>query len=254
MDLGTIVGIIGGFALIITAIVLGGGALAFINIPSVLITVGGTIAATLTNYPLPVLVQLVKIVRNALFFKLPSDEEVIAKVIEVAYGQQKEGSLGVEKVVQKERYYFLVRSANLLMEGFKGSILDGILLREMHSIKERHRLGQDILLSMGNYAPAFGMIGTLIGLIQMLRNLNDPSTIGYGMSVALLTTLYGALLGNLVFLPLSGKLKERSTEELQVFDLIREGMVAIAEGNKPRVVRERVLAFLDRRARQKLQK
>ncbi|MFC2140594.1 motility protein A [Candidatus Auribacterota bacterium] len=228
--------------------------MAFINLPSLLITVGGTVSATLINYPLSILIQLVRIVKNTFFHQTPKEEKIVNVIIELAYAYRKDGLIGVEKKSKTVSYYFLRRGINLLLEGIKGDALDNLLIKEMYAIKERHRIGQDILHSMGGYAPAFGMIGTLIGLIQMLRTLNDPSSIGYGMSVALLTTFYGALVANLLCLPLAGKLKERSGEELLICDFVREGIVSISADNNPRLIKEKMLAFSNKRVRAKLQK
>lgn len=254
MDLATLIGVLAGFALIGSSIVMGGGASAFVNIPAIVITIGGTFAACLINYPLNVMFQMFSVVKSTIFYSVPEEEYIINKLLELAYTYRKDGPLGLEKKAELLRHPFFKRSCELLLEGIKEDVLEKILLREIYSIRERHRIGQDVLTSMGNYAPAFGMIGTLIGLIQMLRTLNDPSTIGYGMSVALLTTFYGALVANLLFMPLAGKLKERSAQELFFCDLIAEGMVAISTGDTPRLIKEKILAFSDNRIRKKIKK
>lgn len=254
MDLGTLVGIIGGLGLIFMAILMGSDMASFINIPSVFITVGGTIAATLINFPLPHVVKTMGVVKNTLVFRLPSHDSVIKQILYFTEKVAKEGTLGLESELENINYPFFKRGIMFVVDGVNVNIISNVLKKDIDNMKERHKKGQGILTAMGTYAPAFGMIGTLIGLIAMLRNLNDPSQIGGGMAVALLTTFYGAVMANLIFLPLAGKLTERSKEELQLRELVKEGVLAIGTGESKRFVEERIITFLSQSSRDKFKK
>lgn len=251
MDLGTVVGIVGGFALIIISILMGGDITAFINIPSVFIVVGGTIMATLINFPLNKVIGTMKVVKNAIFFQLPTQDDVIKQILFFTEKVAKEGALGLEAETEKIAYAFFRRGIMFVVDGVNVNVINSVLKKDIENMKQRHKTGQDILNAMGAFAPAFGMIGTLIGLIAMLQTLDDPSKIGGGMSVALLTTFYGAVMANLIFLPLAGKLKERSKEENQLRELVKEGVLAISTGESKRFVEERIISFLSQTHREK---
>lgn len=245
MDIGTIVGILAGSGLIVTAIIMGGGAATFINLPSFMITVGGMICATFINFPLPKLLLTGKVIRNVIMHKLPSPDDVIARIVSFIRIAHKDGLLVLDQHLDKIEYFFFRKGVRLAIDGVPGEVIADILNKELVISMERHKVGHKILTAMGTFAPAFGMIGTLIGLIQMLRTLEDPSQIGAGMSVALLTTFYGALLANLIFLPMAGKLKERTEEEKLLRMLIIEGVQAIQSDESARIIEERLLIFLN---------
>jgi len=141
-----------------------------------------------------------------------------------------------------------------LVDGVSVNIISSVLKKEIENTKERHKTGAGILSAMSNFAPAFGMIGTLIGLVAMLQNLEDPSSIGSGMAVALLTTFYGAVIANVIFSPIAGKLRERSKEESQIRELVKEGVIAIATGESKRFVEERIVTYVSQSQREKLKK
>lgn len=252
MDLGTVVGVAGGFGLIIISIVMGGSIAAFINIPSVFITVGGTIAATLINYPLNKVIGTMSVVKNAVFFKLPTHDDIIKQILYFTEKVAKEGTLGLESETNNISYAFFKRGIMFVVDGVNVNLISSVLQKDIDNMKDRHKIGYGILETMGAFAPAFGMIGTLIGLIAMLQTLDDPSKIGGGMSVALLTTFYGAVMANLFFIPLAGKLQERSKEELQLRSLVKEGVLAIATGESKRFVEERIISYLSQTNRDKM--
>lgn len=245
MDFATIIGIISGFALIVTAIVMGGGAATFINLPSFMITVGGMICATCINFPMNKLLLTGKVVKNVVMSKLPAPDDVIQKIVSFIRIAHKDGLLMLDNHLEEIDYFFFKKGVRLAIDNVPSDVIADILNTELMISMERHKVGHKILQAMGNFAPAFGMIGTLIGLIQMLRTLEDPSQIGQGMAVALLTTFYGALLANLVFLPMAGKLKERTDEEKLLRMLIIEGVAAIQSDESPRIIEERLLIFLN---------
>jgi len=252
MDLATVIGVLGGFSLIIVAILLGGGAVAFINIPSMMITGGGTIAATLVAFPLDRVLKTFKIVKTTIMFSLPSEKDVINHILRCNEVYLKQGIKALENEIEKVKYPFFASGLDLIVSGTKIEKVNQILQADINNLVERHKTGQNILMNMGAFSPAFGMIGTLIGLVQMLRTLDDPSKIGGGMAVALLTTFYGALLANLLFLPMSTKLKERSRQEKNLCILIKDGLVAIGKREGKRFVSDHMVTYLSQAERKTL--
>ena len=211
MDLATIVGIVLCFVLVGATIALGGSPIIFVNLPSALVVIGGTIGATLMRNPLNAVLGTVGVVGKAFSTKVPVADELITNVVEMAKTARKD-ILALEKV--EIEYTFLAKGIQLCVDGMKSDQIRSVLETDVSSTAQRHKRGQEILEGMGQAAPAFGMIGTLIGLVLMLANMSDPSSIGPAMAVALLTTLYGAVLSNVVCLPLADKLKVRSQEEV----------------------------------------
>jgi chemotaxis protein MotA len=244
MDIATVVGLIAGFGLVITAIFLGGSPDVFVNIPSILIVGGGTIAATLINYPLGDVLSVLSTLRNAFFHKTTTPDTLIKKLVSFATIARREGILALESHASDAGDEFLQKSVQLAIDGTAPELIKDILTTELAFMEDRHALGQSVLTAMGTFAPAFGMIGTLIGLVQMLTTLDDPSKIGGGMAVALLTTLYGALLANVFFLPAAGKLKVRTSNELLTKEVIIEGILSIQSGDNPRIVEQKLKAFI----------
>ncbi len=247
MDIATPAGILIGALLLIVSIILGGGMsgiAGFINIPSLMIVVGGTIAATLVRYPLQIVTGLVSLIMKTIFIKVSSPSVEMQNLIEYAKLARREGLLALEGKVADIKDAFLSKSIQLLVDGTDADGLRTILEKEIDNLRGRHSKGKGVLESMGVVAPAFGMMGTLIGLVLMLRELDDPSKIGVGMATALLTTLYGVIVANLVFLPLSGKLEVRSKEEILLKELVLEGVVSIQSGDNPSIVEEKLKGFL----------
>jgi chemotaxis protein MotA len=247
MDIATPGGMLIGFVLLILAILLGGGTSglgAFINIPSMLIVLGGTISATLVRYPLGRVFGLMGIVTKTVFFKLSTPQIEMQRMVQYAKIARKEGLLALENKLADIKDTFLAKAIQLLVDGTDADNLRTILDREIENLRQRHAIGKGILESMGTVAPAFGMMGTLIGLVLMLRELDDPSKIGIGMATALITTFYGVLLANLVCLPMGGKLELRSKEEILLKELMVEGIVAIQSGDNPNIVEEKLIIYL----------
>lgn len=244
MDLATLIGIGLGIFLIFISIFLGGDVMGFVDIMSVLIVVGGTIAATLVNFPLATVMEVVDISKNAFLHKEESPAEVIESLVDLAEKARREGILAIEKSLYDIKDDFMRNGVQLAVDGSDPEIIRSIMENELVNLETRHKTGHSVLHAMGTYAPAFGMIGTLIGLIQMLRNLEDPSQIGAGMAVALITTFYGALMANLVFLPIEGKLKTRTGVEVLKREMIIEGILAIQSGDNPRIVRGKLTTFV----------
>jgi len=247
MDIATPGGMLIGFVLLILAILIGGGTSgigAFLNIPSVLIVVGGTVAATLVRYPLGRVMGVMGIAMKTIFFKLSTPQIEVQRMVQYAKIARKEGLLALESKIVDIKDAFLAKSIQLLVDGTDADNLRIILDREIENVRYRHAIGKGMLESMGTVAPAFGMMGTLIGLVLMLRELDDPSKIGIGMATALITTFYGVLLANLVCLPMGGKLELRSKEEILLKELMVEGIVAIQSGDNPNIVEEKLIIYL----------
>ena len=217
---------------------------AFINPQALMITLGGTMAATLINYPIHQVLGMFKVVKKAFVPHGPTAADTIRTLVKFAQKARREGLLALEDDCNQLDEPFLMKGIQLVVDGTEASLVRSILETELSFLEERHRGGAGMFDSMGALSPAFGMIGTLIGLIQMLGNLENPESIGPGMAVALVTTLYGTLLANLFFLPIAGKLKVRSADEILLKEVMVEGILSIQAGDNPRIVEEKLKAFL----------
>jgi len=252
MDIATIVGILLGFTVITAAIVTGGGWQIFIHVPSMAITVGGMLCATMIHFSLPQFLGIFAIIRKTIVAKIPSQSELVQKMVNYAAINRRDGALALEREIGNAGSAFFARGLQMLVDGQDEEDIRQLLSTEIEYLQERHARGKKILEFMGAAAPAFGMIGTLIGLVQMLRSLDSPEKIGEGMAVALLTTFYGALTANLIFIPLAGKLGIYSQAETEVMEMAREGICAIARGDSPTVVREKMQVFVSQSRRQEV--
>lgn len=252
MDIATIIGLLAGFGMVTHAILTGGGAGVFIHIPSMLITVGGMFCATLIHFSLGTVLGILSVVKKTLFCQMESEQDTIQRLVDYAAISRRDGALALEQQLKQARDPFLIKGVQMLIDGQKEETMAEQLATEVQYLQERHETGKKVLEFMGSSAPAFGMIGTLIGLVQMLRELSSPDSIGSGMATALITTFYGALLANLVFLPLAGKLGLRSKAETIQKEMITEGILAIARGENPTSVRERMQAFVSTKHREEL--
>lgn len=244
MDIATIIGLIGVMGVLILQILLGGDPVAFINIPSIIGTFGGTFMVLFFNFSMPQVKRAFQVAGNSFKDKRQDTLAMIHNLVSYAELARKQGMLALEEPSETEEDLFLRKCLRLAVDGTDPKVLVRILEVDIEQVEGRHQQGQEFFMAMGQYAPAFGMIGTLIGLVLMLSGLDDPSTIGSGMAVALLTTFYGAVLANTFALPMAGKLKVRSTEELNAKWMIVEGIMAIQSGDSPRVVEEKLKSFL----------
>ena len=242
MDIASVIGLCVGFGLVLWS--LGANLRAFFDVASILIVFGGTIGATLIHYPLAEVLRVLSVVKKAILHKEESPAEIIRTLVKFAEKARREGILSLEQAAESLDDDFLKSGINLAVDGTEPEYIHDIMTTEIDNIAERHKNGAAIMEAMGTYAPAFGMIGTLIGLIIMLRNMQDPSTIGGGMATALITTFYGAVLANLVFMPIAGKLRLRSAHELLLKELCIQGILAIQSGDNPRIVESKLKAFL----------
>lgn len=249
MDLATLLGILVAGGLVIASILMGGSGGWFINYPSVMIVFGGTMGATLINYPLSEVVSVFKVTKNAFRHRTPNPLALIPIMVDLARRARKDGILAFDKYIRQVDDPFMIRGFQMAMDGMEGDAIEEVLSTEIMWLEERHRLGADIYTTMGTFAPAVGMLGTIIGLVQMLMQMRDPAAIGAPMAVALLTTFYGTVLANLLFLPIAGKLRVRSKQEILTKQMVMHGILAIQSGESHRIVAEKLKAFLSPTAR-----
>jgi chemotaxis protein MotA len=252
MDIATIVGILLGFTVITAAIVSSGGWQIFIHLPSMAITVGGMLCATLIHFSLPQFLGIFSVIKKTIIAKIPSQSQLVQKMVNFAAVNRRDGALALEPEIRNADNLFLGKALQMLVDGQDAEQIRELMSLEIENLQDRHARGKKILEFMGAAAPAFGMIGTLIGLIQMLRSLDSPESIGSGMAVALLTTFYGALTANLIFLPLAGKLGLYSKAETTAMEMTVEGICAISRGENPTTVREKLQAFVSQGRRQEV--
>ncbi len=244
MDTTTVVGLVAGSALMVWALIMGGTASAFYDFPSIMITFGGSIAATVISFPMSQLAQVGKVVAKAFTAKEMQPLQVIATLVSFAEKARREGLLALEEDSNELKDEFMKKGIQLVVDGTDPELVRDILQTELSFIEDRHKSGAAIFDTMGALAPAFGMIGTIIGLIQMLKTLDDPSSIGGGMATALVTTFYGAVAANFVFIPIANKLRNRSAGEILVKEVMIEGILSIQAGDNPRIVEEKLKVFL----------
>ena len=242
MDLATIIGLISGAGLIVSAIVMGGSAGMFVNVPGILIVIGGTFATALIKFTLQDVFNSFKVGMKAFLVKIDSPEEIIATMIGYAKTAKKEGLISLDQENPKDP--FMAKALRYLSDGYDENLIEDMLNKDIRLTVARHTTGQSVFKGMGDSAPAFGMIGTLIGLVQMLSSMSDPASIGPSMAVALLTTLYGALIANFICLPLADKLALRCRQEQQRRCIIREAAVGINQALSPMVLEESLKIYL----------
>ncbi|MBU5437701.1 MotA/TolQ/ExbB proton channel family protein [Tissierella sp. MSJ-40] len=254
MDISTVVGLILGIGFTVWGILVSGELGSYWDWASVVIVLGGTIASTLVCFPINNFLNLSKVLKKTMFYKDTSANEIIEEIINLANIARKEGLLSLEEYGSKLDDDFLKKGIMLIVDGTDPELVRNILETELVFLEERHSEGQGILEAMGTYAPAFGMIGTLIGLINMLKKMDDPKAIGPSMSVALVTTFYGSLLANVIFLPLAQKLKVRSKSEVLVKELMIEGLLSIQAGENPRIIEEKLKTFIPPEMRKEFRK
>lgn len=247
MDLATLVGLIGAFATVIAAILMGGSATTFVNPPSLLIVLGGTAMTVLVKFNLSQFLGSFRVAFKAFKPHTQKAEDLIPQIIEMAGIARKQGLFALENV--EIDYPYLKSAVDLVVEGRSPEETSRLLEKDKQEISDRQKLGSQVFTASGDVAPAMGMIGTLIGLVQMLSNMDDPKTIGPAMAVALLTTLYGAVLANMVFMPVADKLKLRRIEEEKLNAICLDGILGILDGQNPRIIESTLKLYLTPKSR-----
>lgn len=244
LDFMTIIGLSAGALVLISAILTGSSLGIYWNFPSILITVLGSFFAVVVQYDFNQVKDVIKVARRAFSADVYPAEDMVPVFVSLARKARKEGLLALEVDVQLIPDSLFAKGLQLMVDAIDPDTIREILEAEIDSMEERHELGQSIFKCWASMAPAFGLIGTLIGLVQMLAMMDDPTALGPGMSVALLTTLYGALMANLVLIPIAGKLALRSREEIRNKTIILEGVISIQSGMNPHIIEEKLNALV----------
>jgi len=242
MDIVTLLGMAVGLSLIMGAIIIGGAVDVFINIPGMMIVVGGTLASIMVAFPFEEVIQAFTAAFKMFVQRKTKVRDVVNIMVKVAEISRREGLVALENV-QTENMV-LKKSCQLIADNADPDLIRTTLSIEINSMRRRHQVGQDVFKRLAALSPSFGMMGTLIGLVQMLSQLNDPKSIGPAMAVALLTTFYGSAMATLLFIPIAAKLKARTLQEQLHLEVIFEGAKSILENNNPRLVYEKLSSFL----------
>jgi chemotaxis protein MotA len=250
MDIASFIGFISGLLLIVGAIYVGGDVDTFVNVPGMMIVFGGTLAATLLTFRFRDVCSAVKAAWRVFAQEKDDPNDALATMVQLCYISRKHGLRELGKVESDHR--FIRKACSLISDGSEQGVIRNALRTEIESMKLRQFVVQDVFRKMGIYSPAFGMLGTLIGLVQMLSRLNEPLTIGPAMAIAILTTFYGSLLSTMVFLPIAGKLKAKTIVQGINLEIMFEGAVSILENNNPIVVYEKLSPFIPERSRRPL--
>ena len=250
MDLASLIGFLGTLGMIAGAMISAGGLGMYIDVPSILIVFGGTLFVVLSQFTLGQFFGAGKTAGKAFMFKIESPEELIEKIVEMADAARKGGFLALEEAEISNE--FMQKGVDMLVDGHDIEVVRETLAKDISMTSERHDFGASFFKGMGDIAPAMGMIGTLVGLVAMLGNMADPKAIGPAMAVALLTTLYGAMIANTIFMPLVIKLKGYSAYETTYREMIITGLQFISRGESPRNIQDQLVANLPPKEKQKL--
>ena len=250
MDIATLIGLVGAFGLIIWSMLSGGTLDAYINYPGLAIVLGGSIMVVLLRSSLEAFLGAVKVGGKSFGKALEKPDELISQLVEFASIARKDGMIALEGQEIDNR--FMEKAIGMLVDGAEEDMITKTLNQDIESMKLRHKQGATIFSSWGEVAPAMGMIGTLIGLIQMLGNMSDPKSIGPAMAVALLTTMYGAIIANCFCIPISQKLVNRSEIESANCELVLEGILFIQKGGNPRILTDLLISFVPPKERERL--
>lgn len=253
LDTATVLGMIVAWGALLGALLLeGGNPRALINGPAALLVFGGTFGAGIISFRMSQLKSLPAVLAQAFTEKSQDVSEVIALLVGFAERARREGLLVLEEEVDTLTDPFLLRGVQLAIDGTDPELVRDILTTELHFLQARHRVGESIFTTLGGFAPTLGIIGTVVGLIHMLSSLSDPGRMGPLIASAFLATLYGVASANLLFLPIAKKLRARSTEEVLIREVMVEGILSIQAGDNPRVVEEKLKAYLAPRIREGL--
>lgn len=249
MDFATLIGLVGALMLIASAVILGVSPGVFLNPASLLIVVGGSLLVVLAKFSFAQFLDAFKVAARAFKFKLPETQASIEELVEIAQIARKEGVLGLED--REFSSPFLAQGVQMLVDGQTADTIKQLLSKERLMTLDHNRSGAKVFNALADVAPAMGMIGTLIGLVQMLSNMEDPKSIGPAMAVALLTTLYGAMIATMIATPIADKLSLRMTEEARMQSLYIDALVAIQEGTNPRIIEQLLSSYLPPKERLK---
>lgn len=253
MDLATIIGIILGIGMIIIPIATGGKILSFVDVKSIFIVLGGGLASTLISYKLNEMLNIFKVTAKAFSSKGKDTNDIIRTMVDLSQKARREGLLSLESDIDALDDDFIKQSLQMVVDGVEPQVIRDTMDMELESLSARHTKGQSLYKTMAALFPAWGMIGTLIGLIQLLKTMDDPSTIGPAMSIALITTFYGSVLANLLCTPIANKLKIKSSEEINQKQLVIEGVLSLQAGENPKILESKLKSFLSPKEKYKYQ-
>ncbi len=250
MEKATVIGVVlANGAMIYSIIVAGASFKAFYDLPSIIMVIVGGLAAVVIAYPLGVFLSAPQVIKKAFIPNVPAAGPVITQLVEFAEIARRDGILALENKTAEIRDTFILMGVQMAIDGTDAEVMETILRSEMEATATRHKQGKALMETTARYSPAFGMIGTLIGLIIMLGNMSNPDAIGPGMAVALLTTLYGAYVANAFCLPIADKLNYYSKKEMEVREIIVRGLMSIQNGDNPRVLEQKLVTFLPAKQR-----
>ncbi len=245
MDIASVIGLLLAIGLILGSIFLGSAPFtAFIDIPSVMVVVGGASAAAMISFPLASMLKSPKIAFKVFFNKPESRMDLIKQIVALAETARRDGLLALESKIPDIPHPLVQSGIQMAVDGTTPEIVEEVLRTEVEAMSSRHREGKGIMSQLGRFAPAYGMIGTLMGLIMMLQDMSDPSGIGKGMAVALITTLYGAIVANVLFSPFAEKLGLMSRQEMISMEIAIRGVMSIQSGESPRAINQKLQTFL----------
>lgn len=234
-----------GFILVFWSISLDGSVSAFVDVPSIVITIFGSFFTLMISFPFSQIKKLPRVMMKLIAPENDDKPALIETLVELARVSRSQGLLALDNQIADIENEFLSESIKMVIDGMDPENIREILETKINNMEDRHSVGQNIFLKWGDLAPAFGMLGTLIGLINMLGSLTDPSKIGSGMAVALITTFYGSLMANLIFIPIAQNLQSRTQIEATVNEMIMEGVLAIQAGQNPRIIEQKLTSYLD---------
>lgn len=244
MDIGTLVGLIIAWALVIWSMLIGAGIAPYIDLPSFLIVGGGTAGVVMASVPIPKFIVALKSISKALFYVHQSEQNLISQLVDFAVKARRDGILSLESEEENMKDEFLKKGIRLAVDGTEPEVIKSVLELDFENMIDRHKNNISAVSIFIDIAPAMGMVGTLIGLVAMLLNMSDPSAIGPAMAVALITTFYGSVFANMIFTPLTIKMGIRSAEEQHLRQIMLVGIMSIQSGENPRVVEQKLNTFL----------
>ncbi|HDQ14861.1 MAG TPA: motility protein A [Sediminispirochaeta sp.] len=246
MDISTLAGLALGVAMTLMSMILGGSGLGvYINVPSVLMVIGGSFGAIMISNPLTRVLHITRYINIVIQEKKYPFEQTISSLISFSERARREGLLVLEDEIEDVQDDFLKNGIQLVVDGTDPEIIKSVMFNDVAQMEQRHETGIKLFGDWGTLAPAFGMIGTLAGLIAMLANLDDPDAIGSGMALALITTMYGSILANLILIPIKNKLQDRHQDEMLLRDIMIEGVLSIQAGDNPNILKYKLVSFLD---------
>jgi len=252
MDIASVIGLVLGVVVMVVSILISEGASfgAFVDYPSIMVVCGGAVAAVLISFPLKNFMTLGGVIKLVFVNKQQSIPELIDLIVSLAETARRDGLLALESKLAEVDNSFVVLGIQMSVDGTPQEVIEDIMRTEMDAVAARHSAGKSVVDQLGRFAPAYGMIGTLMGLIIMLGNMDDPSSIGSGMAVALLTTLYGAVVSNLVCLPFAEKLGFLNKQEMLAMEIALRGVLGIQAGDNPRVIAQKLRTFIPPKMRE----